>query len=116
MKKNNSDTSAIVATIQSFVNDHQESGTLQDVAQQLNEIVSKTREATEVVVTSAVALNDTELDRLQRIVRQMVKRDLPIIQRVDQSLIGGYTIRIHDWFFDASIISHVRDMKRRLLA
>ncbi len=116
MKKNSSDTSAIVATIKDFLKENHESGTLHDVAQQLNEIVTKTHEATEITVTSVVPMTEHELTQLHTIMHKLVKHDLPIVQRVDRSLIGGFTIRIQDWFFDVSIASHIHDMKRRLLA
>lgn len=116
MKKNKNDSSAIVATLHDYLRENHKSGTLQEIAQQLNELVANSHHATEIAVTSAVLLNERELAQLQSILHNLVKRELPITQRVDRSLIGGFTIRIHDWFFDACIASHIRDMKRRLLA
>lgn len=116
MKKTRDSSDTIVATLQDYLKEQREDEILPEVLHKLKEIVSKTHRATEIIVTSAVPLTQKEIDSLKTILKNIVRRELPVVTHVDSSLIGGFTVRIDDWYLDASISTQLTDMKRRLLA
>lgn len=113
-KRDTSDT--IVATLQDYLKEQSEDEILPEVLTKLKEIVSKTHKAREIIVTSAVPMREKDIASLQAMLKNIVRRDLPLVSRIEPALIGGFTVRIDDWYLDASIASQLTEMKRRLLA
>ena len=65
-----------------------------------------------VEVTSAVQLEDAEVDRITRFVAELVQREVVITTRVDESILGGVVIQIGDRLLDGSTqarLNHLRD-------
>ena len=65
-----------------------------------------------VEVTSAVQLDDAEVDRITRFVAELVQREVVITTRVDESILGGVVIQIGDRLLDGSTqarLNHLRD-------
>ena len=65
-----------------------------------------------VEVTSAVQLDDAEVDRITRFVAELVQREVVITTRVDESILGGIVIQIGDRLLDGSTqarLNHLRD-------
>ena len=65
-----------------------------------------------VEVTSAVQLDDAEVDRITRFVAELVQREVVITTRVDESILGGVVIQLGDRLLDGSTqarLNHLRD-------
>ncbi|MBW4095060.1 MAG: F0F1 ATP synthase subunit delta [Acidobacteria bacterium] len=66
------------------------------------------------VVTVSRALSDTQLVRLTAGLNSMYGRDLKVNVSVDPTLIGGVRVQVGDEVVDASTISRLNDLHRKL--
>ncbi|PWH85536.1 ATP synthase F1 subunit delta [Brumimicrobium oceani] len=68
-----------------------------------------------MTITSAVKLDakvkDTILERLNK----SIKGSIELTEKVDESLIGGFVVRMGDTRVDASIAHQLNEMKQRLI-
>lgn len=69
------------------------------------------------VVRSAVALGQTERQRIEETVERVLNKKVIMTYKVDPSVIGGLVAQVGSYTFDDSIASHLRrmneDLKRR---
>lgn len=67
------------------------------------------------VLTSAQPLADEVADEIRKILEKELKAKIELSQRVDESLIGGFVLRVDDKQFDASISTQLKKIKEQLL-
>lgn len=64
-----------------------------------------------VEVTTAVPLGDAERDRISRFVADLVRREIVLTTRVDESILGGLVIQIGDRLLDGSTRARLDSMR-----
>lgn len=114
-KRVNKESNSLVAGIVGFLSDRGKTNLLSSVSEVLDEVVDKTKHARNIAITSAVPLTRDELARLQKIISRFLNNDLPVSNTVDAALIGGFSVRVGDFFLDASIASEITGIKQLLL-
>ncbi len=67
-----------------------------------------------VQVTSAVPLEQTELDRITRFVANLVHKEVVVSTEVDDSILGGVVIQIGDQLLDGSTRSRLDELRNRM--
>jgi len=67
-----------------------------------------------VEVTSAVQLDNTEIERITGFVTNLVQREVAITTRVDESILGGVVIQIGDRLLDGSTQARLNRMREQL--
>jgi F-type H+-transporting ATPase subunit delta len=67
-----------------------------------------------VEVTSAVQLEDAEIERVNRFVAELVQREVVITTRVDESILGGVVIQIGDRLLDGSTQARLDHLREQL--
>ncbi len=67
-----------------------------------------------VQVTSAVPLEQAELDRITRFVANLVRKEVVVSTEVDDSILGGVVIQIGDQLLDGSTRSRLDDLRNRM--
>jgi F-type H+-transporting ATPase subunit delta len=70
----------------------------------------------DAVAKTALPLTDQETDALQRKVADMTGRTVNLTVEVDESLIGGLTVRVGDTLYDASVRGRLERLRERLVA
>lgn len=86
------------------------------VAAEYRRLLNKERGIVEAVATAATPLNGAETEALQRKVAQMTGRTVDLRVEVDESLIGGLTVRVGDTLYDASVRGRLERLRERLVA
>ncbi len=76
---------------------------LEDIISDYLRLLAAHRGETTAEVTSARALTDDELSRLQATLKEIVGRDVAVETRVDPGLLGGLVVRIGSRMLDSSI-------------
>ena len=64
------------------------------------------------VVTTATGLDDQLRAEVYRIVREGMKTEVELVEKVDKDLIGGFVLRVGDKQYDASVSSELRKLAR----
>ena len=67
-----------------------------------------------VEVTSAVDLDQPELDRIAGFVSGLIQKEVVISSRVDESILGGVVIQIGDQLLDGSTRARLESLRNRL--
>ncbi len=67
-----------------------------------------------VEVTSAVQLDDAEVERVTRFVADLVRREVVITTKVDESILGGVVIQIGDRLLDGSTQARLNHLREQL--
>lgn len=88
----------------------------------VNEIISATvdvynerqKKATAVVVSS-VSLDDKNTERLKSALKQMTDREVTVENQIDESLLGGFIVRVGSTIFDSSVKGQLRLLKTELM-
>ena len=65
-----------------------------------------------VIVTSALALSDTECDGIRIQLTTKLNREVSLVTRVDPSIMGGLVLRIGDTVFDGSVAGKFEQLLR----
>jgi F-type H+-transporting ATPase subunit delta len=87
-----------------------------DVAGEYRRLLNTERGVVEAVATAAAPLTAGETEALQRKVAQMTGRTVDLKVQIDESLIGGLTVRVGDTLYDASVRGRLERLRGRLVA
>lgn len=116
MKKNTYKSDQMAEGILDYLEEKGEQNLLGAVTNSLQGQLAKQETANEIVVTSVVRLSSPQLAKIKSIFHKKMNLKMPAINKIDKSLIGGFTIRVNDWFLDASVENQIKVFKRILLA
>lgn len=64
------------------------------------------------VITTAAGLDDKLRKQVIDLVKQSLKSEVELVEKVDSSLIGGFVLRVGDKQVDSSIIRQIRKLER----
>lgn len=88
---------------------------LRGVARQYRKLLWEREGVVEVVLTTAVEIDEQELDELRSTLAEALEAT-PVVQtRVDPSLIGGARVQVGDKVFDASVARNLRLLRAALV-
>jgi F-type H+-transporting ATPase subunit delta len=89
---------------------------LATVAAEYHRLLNKENGVVEAVATAASPLNREETAALERKVTEMTGKTVDLTVVVDESLIGGLTVRVGDTLYDASVRGRLERLRERLVA
>jgi len=69
----------------------------------------------DVYVTTAIALDKNLEDKIICVAKTMTTSKINLISRVDQSIIGGFIIRINDQEYNTSVVRKLQLIKKEIL-
>ena len=67
-----------------------------------------------VEVTSAVPLEDEELERVTSFAANLTGKEVVVSARVDESILGGIIIQVGDQLLDGSTRARLEEMRRQI--
>lgn len=88
---------------------------LPQITQQLQSMLDESDRVKEITINSSIELSIEQHNIIKKMVEKLLGLKLPIVNKIDKKLIAGLTIRIGDWFLDASILREIRELKKKLL-
>ena len=89
---------------------------LPGVAAEYRRMLTQQNGVVEAVAKTAMPLTDAETAALQRKVADMTGQTVDLRVEVDESLIGGLTVRVGDTLYDASVRGRLERLRERLVA
>lgn len=84
----------------------------------LNEFVSISNEKDDIsegFIYVYKELDEKEIEKITRAISSRINKKVYLIQKVDESLLGGFKVVINDYVFDASILNKLEQLKHSLL-
>jgi len=114
MKKITHKSDAVLQGLMDYLLETGEEKLLPEVSRQLDNVVSKSKKTDEIIVTSVVPLTQLQKENIKKILSKYLNISFPLENKLDKKLIGGFTIRVNDWFLDASL-SHQLEFIRKIL-
>ena len=91
-------------------------GAIGRMAERFGELVRRERGIALAEVRTALPLDDEQRDDVRERLRELTERTVEINEVVDESLIGGITVRIGDRLYDASVRNRLERLRARLTA
>ena len=89
---------------------------LGDVATEYRRLLDRERGIVEAIVTSAAPLSDDDTAAVTGWVARTTGKDVRLTSAVDESLIGGLTVRVGDTLLDASVRGRLERLRTQLLS
>lgn len=84
------------------------------IQKEFSRLADEARQIVEAKVTSAVELNDSQLEGLRKSIGQATKKDVRLISDVREELIGGIRIQIGDSLMDGTVAHALEKMRGEL--
>lgn len=72
------------------------------------------KDPSKAIVTTAIALDQAELDEIAKIISALAKRDISASNQVDPEVIGGLKIEVGDKLIDNTIRLQLQNLGERL--
>ena len=85
-----------------------------DVAVAYNRLVDDRLGRQQIEVTTAVELEPAEADRIRDFVAGLIRREVVMTTRVDDSILGGIVIQIGDRLMDGSTRSKLEELRKQI--
>lgn len=95
---------------------HERLGLLRNIARQGRKLLNARQGKIEVTVTTAVELDQQQRQELEQALSAALKAPVLLDLRVDETILGGLTLRLGDKLLDASIAAQLRQLARNLAA
>jgi F-type H+-transporting ATPase subunit delta len=89
---------------------------LPGIAEQYQRLLNRHRGIIEAVVTTAMPLTPDELQAVRSRIETMAGSKIDLSEVVDESLIGGLTVRVGDRLLDASVRGRLERLRDQLIA
>ena len=86
----------------------------EDIIRAFKALAAEARGEVQAEVTSAVALNDSQLDALKEQLKNSVGKDVQLEATVDPSLLGGLIVKIGSRMIDSSLKTKLATLNRRM--
>ncbi|NLJ42546.1 MAG: ATP synthase F1 subunit delta [Bacteroidales bacterium] len=86
------------------------------IARMFNQQTKRHKGITESVLTTAVPVDPQTSKQVEDMIADMFKTKVDMKTNVDESIIGGFVLKVEDNFIDASVKNKLRKIKRELLS
>ena len=101
-------TEAFIALMAS----HKRESELEAIAEAFLRQYKKHKQILTAVITTAIGLDDNLRSQVLNLVKNDLKSEVELIEKVDRNLIGGFVLRVGDKQVDASILRQLQDLRR----
>ncbi len=85
-----------------------------DVVIGYNRLLDERLGRQQIEVTSAVALEAAELERIRQFVTNLIQKEVVVTTRVDESILGGIIIQVGDRLLDGSTRSKLEGLRKQI--
>jgi F-type H+-transporting ATPase subunit delta len=98
------------------LNDHGRLELLRHVRFAYRQLLDERQRRVRVQVRSAVPLPDDQRQRLEQDLREAFRLNPVLETQVDPDLLGGLTVRVGDWLYDASLRTQLQTIRNQIMA
>lgn len=116
MKKGKDKSDIVVQGLMDYLSDSGQTNLLPEVAQDLQNLLKEASKEEQILVESYIPLTPDQKEELGRIMKKFIGKNLPITNKINHNLLGGFTLQVGDWFLDASLAHSLENIKNKLLS
>lgn len=87
----------------------------QHIAEEYIALDKKQQNIQDVFVTTAVALDNNLEKQITKVAQQMTTCQINLISQIDESIIGGFIIRVNDSEYNQSVVRKLQLIKKEIL-
>jgi len=99
-----------------FVNNKNRESFLFDIAKRFNQMRNEKLNRVKAEVSSTIAFSDKQKEILQNQLAEFSKKEIIASYNIDESLIGGFTVKINDTVIDASVKQQLNKLRKSLIS
>lgn len=115
MKKISLNSKSVIGGLMEYLDEKGKQSLLPELTQVLEEKIAKEKQTDEIIVTSVVRLTSLQLNALKSILHKSLRVKFPIMNKIEEHLLGGFTVKVNDMFIDLSLRNEMDTLKRSLL-
>ncbi len=108
------DTNSLVRNLLALLISRGSAKLIRDVHLSYSQLVDEYRGRQRVEVTSAVALDAGEVERIARFVAELIQKEVVVSTEVDETILGGVIIQVGDQLLDGSVRSRLEGLRRQV--
>ncbi len=112
MDKNN--VNLLTKSVLDVLEKRRESSLIPQIGQALTKMGIKAKNQNSGIIWSALSLDKTRLERINKIIEKHLNRQIELVNKVDTKLGGGFKVEVGDWVFDATLQSDFAKMENIL--
>lgn len=116
MKKRKNKTNFVVSGLLDYLTETGQTKLLQKVTEELANLLQESKKADVIIVTSSINLSDKQIENIKNILYKFLDVELPVVNEIDKKFLGGFTVKVGDWFMDASLLHQVKNLKKLMLS
>lgn len=116
MKKISSKSSQVLEGLLNYLDERNEQDILPEVTKSLEAKVEKNDNDNKIIISSAIRLSDKQIGQIKSVVLKKLGRKMPAVNKIEKKLLGGFTLRVNDWFLDSSLNFQIINLKRLMLS
>ena len=115
MKKSTKKTAIVVKGLLDYLSETDQTTLLPEVTDSLTNLFQDSKKVKEIVISSYTAFSKVQKEIIRTTMQKILQVSLPVVNRVEKKLLGGFTVQVGDWFLDASLLRELRSLERSLL-
>lgn len=114
MKQAHDSSKLVVRAVVDYLSESNQQGLLGQVTKDFESLQQKEAGADRAIICAPVHFSSSQVDYVKKFVASYLKVKLPVEVRIDKSLIAGFTLRVGEWFLDASIATQLHMIKNKI--
>ena len=67
------------------------------------------------IITSPIRLTVEQINYLQIILKKIFNEVLPVQNIIDKNILAGFTVKVGEWYLDASLKTELNNLQQKLL-
>jgi F-type H+-transporting ATPase subunit delta len=85
---------------------------LAGIAEEFTKLYNEHRGVQRAIVTTAVGLDSKLRKEILELVKKQTSSEVELVERIDKSIIGGFTLQLGDTQIDSSIVRSLKRLRR----
>jgi F-type H+-transporting ATPase subunit delta len=111
-----SQASPLFTNFLNVLNDHGRLDLLRAIRAAYHELLDQRAHRVRVQVHSAVPLDEEQRRRLAEELRDVFHVEPVLEERIEPALLGGMTVKVGDWLYDASLRTRLHNLRNKITA
>jgi F-type H+-transporting ATPase subunit delta len=87
---------------------------LQDIIRNFLDSYKKEKNIKTVVLTSAIEIGSAYREKIKNTIKQQLKADIELVEKIDGKILGGIILRIDNQQFDSSVLAKLSKIRREI--